>query len=416
MTAPSTPGGAVDLMDPAVTADPYVAYGRLREQAPTATVTMMGSPPAVLATRYDDVRTVLTDPRFVTDPALAGGPDTRETIMEQMEVPADVADYLLRTILTVDGAEHTRLRRLVSRAFTVRRVAALRPRVEEITAALLDQVAAAGAGGAPVDLVEALAYPLPITVICELVGVPEADRAQWHEWGSVLTTMDRERTGPALRAAIAHVHALVDARRAEPTDDLISALVAAQEEDGDRLSDREMVTMIFAIVMAGHETTAHLLSNGALALLGAPDQLAALRADPAGWPAAVNELMRARGPVQFTQLRYPTVDVELGGTAIPAGTPVIAGLLPANHDPRAFDRPDELDLARPTGRGEGHVGFGQGAHYCLGAALARQEGEVGLRMLFERFPGLRLAVPADEVVWLPRPGFSRVAALPVRVG
>ncbi|WP_226360160.1 cytochrome P450 [Pseudonocardia sp. ICBG1142] len=399
-----------------MTTDPYAAYGRLREQAPTATVTMMGSPPAVLATRYDDVRTVLTDPRFVTDPALAGGPDNREMIMEQMGVPADVADYLLRTILTVDGAEHTRLRRLVSRAFTVRRVAALRPRVEEITAALLDQVAAAGAGGAPVDLVEALAYPLPITVICELVGVPEADRAQWHEWGEILTTMDRERTGPALRAAIAHVHALVDARRSEPADDLISALVAAQDEDGDRLSDREMVTMIFAIVMAGHETTAHLLSNGALALLGAPDQLAALRADPAGWSAAVNELMRARGPVQFTQLRYPTVDVELGGTAIPAGTPVIAGLLPANHDPRAFDRPDELDLARPTGRGEGHVGFGQGVHYCLGAALARQEGEVGLRMLFERFPGLRLAVPAEEVVWLPRPGFSRVAALPVRVG
>ncbi|WP_224389797.1 cytochrome P450 [Pseudonocardia sp. ICBG1293] len=416
MTAPSTPGGAVDLLDPALATDPYAAYGRLREQAPTTTVTMMGSPPAVLVTRYDDVRAVLTDPRFVTDPALAGGPDTRENIMARMGVPDDVADYLLRNILTVDGAEHTRLRTLVSRAFTVRRVAALRPRVEEITSALLDRVAAAGAGGAPVDLVEALAYPLPITVICELVGVPEADRAQWHEWGEVLTTMDRERTGPALRAAIAHVHALVDARRAELADDLISALVAAQGDDGDRLSDRELVTMVFAIVMAGHETTAHLLANATLALLGDPAGLAALRADPAGWPGAVNELMRARGPVQFTQFRYPTVDVEVGGTVLAAGTPVIAGLLPANHDPRAFDRPEVLDLARETGRGEGHLGFGQGAHYCLGAALARQEGEVALRMLFERFPGLHLAVPAAEVVWLPRPGFSRVAALPVRVG
>ncbi|NWJ74005.1 cytochrome P450 [Pseudonocardia sp. ICBG1122] len=414
MAAPDT--GAVDLMDPALTADPYTGYARLREQAPTATVTMMGSPPAVLVTRYDDVRTVLTDPRFVTDPALAGGPDTREKIMTAMGVPDDVAGYLLRTILTVDGAEHTRLRKLVSRAFTVKRVAALRPRVEEITAALLDDVAAAGAGGAPVDLVEALAYPLPITVICELVGVPVSERAQWHEWGAVLTTMDRERTGPALRAAIAHVHALVDARRVEPADDLVSALIAAQDDDGDRLSDREMVTMIFAIVMAGHETTAHLVANGVLALLGAPDQLAALRADPAGWPGAVHELMRARGPVQFTQFRYPTVDVELGGTVVPAGTPVVAGLLPANHDPRAYDRPDELDLARETGRGEGHLGFGQGAHYCLGAALARQEGEVAFRMLFERFPGLRLAVPAAEVTWLPRPGFSRVAALPVRLG
>ncbi|MEJ8281838.1 cytochrome P450 family protein [Pseudonocardia spirodelae] len=412
MAAPS----AVDLMDPAVTADPYTAYGRMREQAPTTTVTMLGSPPAVLVTRYDDVRTVLTDPRFVTDPALAGGPDTREQIMAQMGVPDDVAAYLLRTILTTDGAEHTRLRKLVSRAFTVKRVQGLRPRVEQITAALLDEIAAAGAGGTPVDLVEALAYPLPITVICELVGVPEPERAQWHEWGHVLTTMDRERTPAALRAAIAHVHALIDARRAEPADDLVTALVAAQDEDGDRLSDPEMVTMIFALVMAGHETTAHLISNGVLALLTRPDQLAALRADPGRWPGAVHELMRARGPVQFTQFRYPTVDVEIGGTTVAAGTPVIAGLLPANHDPRAFDHADDLDVTRATGRGEGHLGFGQGAHYCLGAALARQEGEVALRMLVERFPGLRLAVPAEDVEWLPRPGFTRVAALPVTPG
>ena len=406
MTAPTE---ALDLMAPDFVADPYAGYARMREQAPVTTVSMLGVPPSVMVTRYDDVRTVLTDPRFVTDPELAGaGQGMRAALLAQVGVPEDLVDYLLQNILTTDGADHTRLRKLVSRAFTVKRVSALRPRVEEITAQLLDRMAGVG----EVDLVEAFAYPLPIAVICELVGVPEADRAQWHEWGLVLTSMDPERIPGVLRAAVEHVHALIDARRAEPADDLISALIAAQE-DGDRLSDREMVTMIFALVMAGHETTAHLISNGTLALVTRPDQLAVLRAEPQRWPQAVNELMRARGPVQFTQFRYPVRDVELGGVTIPAGTPVTAGLLPANHDPRAFDRPEELDVRRETGRGDGHLGFGQGIHYCLGAALARQEGEVGLRMLFERFGDLALAVPAAEITWSARPGFSRVAELPV---
>ena len=413
MTAPT---GAPDLLAPDFTDDPYAGYARLREQAAAATVSLMGGPPMMLVTRYDEVRTVLTDPRFVTDPELAGaGVNARDALLRRAGVPDDLVSYLVRTILTADGDDHTRLRKLVSRAFTVRRVQALRPRVEEIVAGLLDDIAAAGADGTPVDLVEAFGYPLPITVICELVGVPEADRAQWHRWGRVLTSMDPERIPGVLRAAVGHVHELIAARRAEPADDLVSALIAAQEDDGDRLSDQEMVTMVFAIVMAGHETTAHLLSNGALALLTRPDQLALLRAEPDRWPAAVNELMRVRGPVQFTQFRYPVTDVELGGVPIPAGTPVIAGLLPANHDPRAFDRPDEIDLRRDTGRGEGHLGFGQGAHYCLGAALARQEGDAGLRMLFDRFPRLRLAVPAQEITWVPQPGMSRVAELPVLV-
>ncbi|MBP2366135.1 cytochrome P450 family protein [Pseudonocardia parietis] len=405
-----------DLLAPDMLADPYTGYSRLREQAPTVTVTLLGTPPAVMVTRFEDVRAVLTDTRFVTDPELAGGAaSVRQALLDQLGVPEDLAEYLMRNILTTDGADHTRLRKLVSRAFTVKRVSALRPRVEEITARLLDDITAAGAGGRPVDLVEAFGYPLPIAVICELVGVPEPERAQWHEWGRVLTSMDPERIPAVLRAAVDHVHALIDARRAEPADDLITALVQAQEDDGDRLSDREMVTMIFALVMAGHETTAHLISNGTLALLTHPEQLAQLRAEPQRWPQAVGELMRARGPVQFTQFRYPTEDVEVGGTVIAAGTPVVAGLLPANHDPRAFDRPDDIDVRRDTGRGEGHLGFGQGAHYCLGAALARQEGEIAFRMLFDRFPDLALAVPAAELSWDPRPGFSRLAELPVRV-
>lgn len=403
-----------DLLAPELLADPYTGFGRMREAAPVVTVSLLGMPPAVMVTRRDDVRAVLTDPRLVTDPALVGAaPAMRRMLLEQLGVPDDLAGYLDRNILTTDGADHTRLRKLVSRAFTVNRVSALRPRVERIAAGLVDDLVAAGAGGRPVDLVERFGYPLPITVICELVGVPEPQRAQWHEWGRVFTSMDPQRIPVVLADAVAHVHELIAARRAEPADDLVTALVAAQAEDGDRLTDQEMVTMIFALVMAGHETTAHLITNGALALLTHPDQLAALRADPGLWPRAVHELMRARGPVQFTQFRYPTTDVEVGGVRIAAGTPVIAGLLPANHDPRAVEHPEELDVRRDTGRGEGHLGFGQGAHYCLGAALARQEGEVALRALFER--EVTTAVPVEEIRWAPRPGFTRVDALPVRV-
>lgn len=412
MTAPTE---IRDLLAPELLADPYTGFARMREEAPVVKVSLMGGPPMLLVTRHDDVRAVLTDPRFVTDPELAGGPGMRQIMLEQLGVPDDLVDYLLHNILTTDGADHTRLRKLVSRAFTVKRVQGLRPRVEEITAGLLDDLAEAGADGRPVDIVEKFGYPLPITVICELVGVPEPDRPQWHEWGRVLTSMDPERIPAVLRAAVDHVHALIDARRAEPADDLITALVQAQDEDGDRLSDREMVTMIFALVMAGHETTAHLVSNATLALLTHPDQLALLRAEPGRWPQAVGELMRLRGPVQFTQNRYPTTDVVIGGVDVPAGTPVLAGLLSANTDPRAYSGPDRLDVTREAGRGDGHLGFGQGVHYCLGAALARQEAEVALRMLFDRFPRIELAVPPAEIVWDAKPGFSRIVELPVRV-
>ncbi|MEQ3550872.1 cytochrome P450 [Pseudonocardia nematodicida] len=403
----------VDLTGPELTADPYGGYARLREQAPTVSASMFGAPPMLLVTRYADVRTVLTDPRFVNDPASAGeGPGgIREAMTAQLGIPEDLVDYLARSILNADGDDHTRLRKLVSRAFTVRRVSALRPRVEEITAGLLDALAREDT----VDLVEAFCYPLPITVICELVGIDEPERPQWHEWGRVMSSMDPARTPVALREMVDHVHDLISRRRADPADDLITGLVQAQDDDGDRLSDRELVTMIIALVVAGHETTAHLLSNSVVSLLAHPGRLAALRADPAGWPAAVNELMRLRGPVQFAQVRYATEDVELGGTTIAAGTPVIPAILSANTDPREFDDADGLDLARETGRGEGHLGFGQGPHYCLGAALARQEAEVALRALFERFGDLRLAVPASDLVWVPRPGFSRLAELPVRL-
>jgi cytochrome P450 len=299
----------------------------------------------------------------------------------------------------------------VSRAFTVRRVAALRPWVEEITAGLLDRMAQLPE---PVDLVAEYAYPLPITVICELVGVPEDDRPAWHRWSTALMRMQRDATPAAAREMIDHVHELIARRRAEPADDLLTALVHVQEEDGDRLSADELVTMVLTLVVAGHETTAHLIGNGTLALLTHPDQLALLRADPALWPGAVHELMRWCGPVQLARTRYAGEDVELGGVLIRRGDVVQPVIVSANHDPREYQGAERLDVTRrPAGRGEGHVGFGHGFHYCLGAALARQEGEVALHALVDRFP--RLTLVTDEPEWVPVPGMRRLARLPVQL-
>ena len=328
--------------------------------------------------------------------------------------------YLIGTIIDSDPPDHTRLRRLVSRAFTVRRITALRPRVEAITAGLLDELGRAPSESStadPVDLLETFAYPLPITVICELVGINEADRPAWRRTGRALVSMDRERFGPAVRELVDHVHDLVNHRRGTPADDLLTSLIRAHDDDGDHFSDAEMATMVLALVFAGHETTAHLIGNATVALLTHPDQLYLLRADPGLWPGAVNELMRWCGPALLSRLRYATVDTELSGTPIRRGDAVEAVLVSANFDPRVYDDPQRLDVTRLVdAHGDGHVGFGHGIHYCLGAALARQEGEVSLHALFDRFPDLALAVDPAELPWAPMPGVRRLTALPVHTG
>jgi cytochrome P450 len=401
------------MMDPALIADPYGGYGALREEAPVLRgVGPDGATPLWFVTRQDEVRAVLGDPRFVNDPASVreGAPvdDARRRMMAGFGLTEELAGYLTGTILDHDGADHTRLRKLVSRAFTVRRVGELRPRVEAIAADLLDRLPDR------FDLMTTYAYPLPITVICELVGVPEADRAGWREWAHALFSVDRERFPAAIRAMADNVKGLVAQRRREPADDLITAMIQAQEADGDRLTDTELVTMVFVLVMAGHETTANLIGNATLALLTHPDQLRLLRADPALWPTAVHELMRFTGPILGTRIRFAKDDVELGGVRIAAGQAVEALIVSANRDPRVYADPDRLDVTRRPvgGHGEGHVGFGFGAHYCLGAALARQEGEIALRALFERFPDL--ALDSAEPVWEPVPTMRRLAELPLR--
>lgn len=405
-----------NLADPALIADPFTGYGRIREQGRVVRGRYLDGTPLWLVTRFDDVRAVLSDQRFVNNAASVPGNDTdsaRDNLFEMLGIPPELAMYFAGTVLDTDPPDHTRLRKLVSRTFTVRRISELRPRVEQITAELLDALPA-HTGDGSVDLIEHFTYPLPIAVICELVGIPEADRAQWREWGRELIAMHPERFAVALRAMVDHIHDLIRHRRAHPTDDLLSGLIRTHDDDGDRLTDTEMVSMVLTLVLAGHETTAHLIGNGTAELLRHPDQLALLRSDPGLLPGAVHELMRWCGPVHITRLRYAAEDLDLAGTTIAKGDGVQTVLVAANHDPRQFDDPDRLDITRtPAGRGEPHVGFGHGAHYCLGAALARQEAEVAFGALLRRFPDLRLAVAPEELRRDATPGSWRLQELPV---
>jgi cytochrome P450 len=433
--------GEPNVMDPALLADPVTGYGRLREQGPIVRGRMPDDTPVWLVTRFDDVRELLRDQRFVNAPAAVpghSGEDPRAAAMERSGLPAEVHRYFLTSLLDTDPPGHTRLRALVTRAFSARRVQALRPRVERITTELIDALPGHAVDGV-VDLIEHFAYPLPITVICELVGIPEADRQLWRDWSADLLSTEADRLRESTPQLIRHIKDLIAQRRAEPADDLLSELVAPVGGSGvdgisdggsgvdgnsdgnsdgisDGISDDEAVTVVLMLVLAGHETTAHLIGNGTAALLSHPDQLALVRRDPALWPCAVEELMRWCGPVQMTRLRCATEDLTFRDTRIRRGELVRLVLVAANFDPRRHADPARLDLTRePVGQGEQHVGFGHGIHYCLGAALARQEAQIALAALLGRHPGLALAGAVEELEHAPVPDGRRLTALPVRL-
>ncbi|MFE6686243.1 cytochrome P450 [Streptomyces sp. NPDC057743] len=407
------------VMDPELLADPFGGYGRLREQAPVLRARFMDDTPIWLVTRFDDVRAVLRDPRFVNNPYSIPGharQDRRDELMKLLGIPEEYSVHILESLLTSDPPDHTRLRRLFARAFAARRIPSLRPRVEEITDELLDELPGHADENGVVDLIDHFAYPLPITVICELVGVPEADRPRWRAFGSDLASLEPHRIGASFPAMVDHIHDLIAQRRTHPQDDLLSALTQAQDDDGSRLSTTEMVTLVMTLVLAGHETTAHLIGHSVVALLTHPDQLRLLRQDWERLPRAVHELARRCGSVQMTQLRYATEDVELAGTLIRQGEAVQPVLVSANHDPRHYDDPEHLDLTRQST--EDHVAFGHGPHYCPGAPLAGQECEVALGRLLRRYPDLCLAVAPGELKTQKRrrqPGAWRLLSLPLRL-
>jgi cytochrome P450 len=314
-------------------------------------------------------------------------------------------------LLTLDPPDHTRLRRLVTGAFTPRAIAGLEPWIRDVTVRLL--TAADGAAG--FDLIDALAFPLPIAVICHLLGVPAEDQARFRAWGhDVAATLDPQtaasaqaQTRAAEVALTGYLQDLVRERRADPDDSILSALIAAEEE-GDRLSSGEVVSTALLLLIAGFETTVNLIGNGTVALLGAPDSWHRLGQDPALIPAAIEEMLRYDSPVQLTA-RTATEDAEVGGSVIAAGRPVIVFIGGANRDPRVFEQPDEFRIDRPDpGR---HLSFSLGVHHCLGAALARLEGRIAIEELTRRYPALELAAPPARRSLLVLRGFESV---PVR--
>jgi cytochrome P450 len=383
--------------------DPLGFFARLRESRPVAPVRMPAYGRVWIVTRHEDVRTVLTDPRLAKDVhRWPGGGRSR---------PSE-ATGVYAHMLHADPPDHTRLRRLVQKVFTPRRVA-LRPRAEEIAAGLLDEMAAAR--GDVIDLLDAYARPLPIAVLCELLGIPVADRA----WIAVTVAAYDERAEHQRleRELAAYFTELIAARRAEPGDDLVSALVVARDNAGadgaaDALTGNELISTVFLLVMAGFDTTVNLIASGTMALLTHPGEKTRLRQDPSLLPAAVEELLRFTNPVNHANDRFTIEDVPVGDVVIPAGEWVFPAISSANRDPAQFPDPDRLDLGRDT---SGHVAFGHGVHYCLGAPLARMEAEVALGALLARFPRISLAVPPAELRWRPVSVMNGLESLPVRL-
>jgi cytochrome P450 len=392
-------------------ADPHALYRVLPDERPVArAVTPLGLR-VWLVTRHADAREALNDPRLSKD----GGRFME--LLDRHSVAPDrrmaFADSLAGHMLNSDPPDHTRLRKLVNRAFTVRAISRMRPRIEAIAHALADDMEArATAGDGTVDLLDTFAFPLPMTVICELLGVPEGERDAFRRWSNTLLSAGAAQERGAAGAAMAEFLArLVADKAANPGDDMLSAIVQATE-DADRLSPREATSMAFLLLVAGHETTVNLIGNGVLALLTHPEQLAELRADPGLTPAAVEEFLRFDGPVNLATLRYTTEPVTISRIEIPAGEVVMVALTAADRDAERYPEPDVLDLHRDTGQ---HVAFGYGIHHCLGAPLARLEGEIAFRTLLDRFPGLALAAEPETLAWRSSTLIRGLTSLPVRI-
>lgn len=387
-------------------ADPHAHYRVWREQGPVHRVRFPDGASRWVIVGYAEARAALADPRLRKN-ALR----IEELLSAKRRTPPMSPQWLaLNThMLNTDPPDHHRLRKLVNKAFTARKVAELRPRVEQITAGLLDEMSAHD----EVDLMAAFAVPLPVRVICELLGIPFADRDDFHDWTKALVGVlgrDEERARASV-AMVSYLRELVRAKQDDPAEDLLSALVHAREDD-DRLTEAELVSMAFLLLVAGHETTVNLIGNGVHALLRDRSQLDALRADPSAVPAAVEEFLRYDGPVDMATVRYTEESVRVGDTDIPAGELVYVALAAANRDADRFRDPDVLDIDGDAG---GHLAFGHGIHFCVGAPLARMEASIAFTALLRRFPDLALASGAFPARWQVSTLIRGLHELPVRL-
>jgi cytochrome P450 len=399
----------VNIASPQFKANPYSFYARLRAETPVYRTILPTHEPAWLVTRYEDVVAVLKDERFGKHAASALTPAqaARQPWFRK------IFKTVRRNLLSVDSPDHTRLRALVSKAFTPPLVEQMRDRIQALSDDLLDQVQARGS----LDVIRDFALPLPTTIIAEMLGVPVADRHAFHRWSNALlsaahSTRSMVYAVPNTLLFLRYIRKFIRKRRAHPQDDLATALIRA-EDAGDKMSEDELVAMVMLLLVAGHETTVNLIGNGIQALLEHPDQLDKLRNDPALIKPAVEELLRYSSPVETATERYAREDVTLGGVTIPRGDMVFAVLASANRDERQFTNPDALDITREPNK---HLAFGLGAHFCLGAPLARLEGQIAIHTLLRRLPGLRLTVPPSQLRWRRGLLLRGLEALPVAFG
>jgi cytochrome P450 len=394
------------ILDGERLAHPHELYKMLREQRPVARIIAPSGLRTWLVTRYEDARAALSDPRLAKDSASVVRLMERHSDPDRYQAMARAVSYHM---LNADPPQHTRLRRLVNRAFTPRGIAQFRPRIEQLADELLDATAAeAAASEGEVDLLSSFAFPLPMTVITELMGVPLEQRAAFRQWSNGILS-----GGPAPQRRYeelsAFLRGLIDDKRRHPGPDVLSMAVAA--EGDDCLSDQEAVDMVLLLLIAGQETTVNLIGNGLLALLRHPEQLAALRADPSRTQQAVEEFLRYDGPANLATLRYTTESVVISGTTIPADEFVYVSLISANRDAEQYRDPHRLDIQREGG----NLAFGHGIHYCLGAPLARLEGEIAFNALLARFPHLALAREPEELIWRSGALVRGLTKLPIRI-
>ena len=405
----------IDLFGSAFKADPHPTYAALRTDEPLHRREGYDGRAAMwFVTRYEEVVAILRDhKRFVKD--------VRQTLTAEQRAAAPPAPELIELLsnhmLNLDPPNHTRLRGLVNKAFTAAVVQRMEPRIQTIADGLIDKVLRRG----QMDLIDDYAFPLPITVIAELLGIPPRDRLRFRNWSHAFVTPSAnlqrnrqkfEKTGQIMADFTGYLQQIFAERRAEPREDLISSLIQAEEAD-DKLSEQELFSMMILLIVAGHETTVNLIGNGLLTLLQHPMQLAQLQADPALLPVAIEELIRFEGPVERATMRFAAEDVELSGCTIHRGDGVSLVLAAADRDPAHFAQPDTLEITRANNR---HLGFGLGIHYCLGAPLARLEGQIAIGTLLRRLPNLRLTVPLEKLRWRTVPILRGVQHLPVAWG
>ncbi|MBT2291503.1 cytochrome P450 [Paenibacillus albidus] len=393
----------VDFLNKEFINNPFPVYSELRNNDPVHRFLLPSGQFAWIISRYEDAAEILQDSRFVTSSPYAGneagaGPPHQEIIS--------------RNLLSVNPEDHRRLRRLIQKAFTPRMIERLRGRIEDISKELLDVIQTKEIR--EMDLIDDYAFPLPIIVICEMLGVPVEDQDKFREWSNIImegvnNTEFNQKSDEAMALFVDYLHSLITKRRSALQEDLISDLISV-EEDGDVLSEQELYALVFVLIIAGHETTVNLIGNGMLALLINPDQKQLLLEDPELIQPAIEEILRYNGPAEVSNIRWAAEDVEYKGKQIRQGDMLFVSFSSANRDPQQFPDPDTFDITRKVNN---HIAFGKGIHYCLGAPLARLEGEIAIAALLREMPNIQLKRPEESLDWRPGMIIRGLKELPV---